>query len=432
MNPSLAHKLIKIHPVKTKFSNGLTLLYLHTKEDPISAGHLFLPELVVNEPEEIRGVSTLLWSLFLKGSQKRSAKKMAEDLESLGAYASAGATHDYSSVSFYSTSDTFKKTLDIVCEALFLPAFYTDDVQREKTALLAAIRAKEENIFTVTHEQCNQALYKDHPYAFPPSGLDKTVSHLKPNHLFEWHKKTVVPNQAILSIASSIPFKEFLPAFEKYFGPNSWEPALHSWKGRMESTSPPTEKISLSKDTSFEQAYLMLGFPACSVLSPDYIPLKILNGVLGGGMSARLFQSLREKQGLAYDVGTFYPSKMRGSGFYFYMGLQKSRLSEARHGIQKEIDRIQNEPISMDDLTQIKNYIKGTFILDHQTNSQRANYLGWWQTLGLGSDFDCQYNQEIDSVTSSHLQTIAKKYFNQPCVTIQTVPKTETKVQVSG
>jgi zinc protease len=408
---------------KATLSNGLKILYLHTEHDPISACHLFLPTGAAYEPAEKSGITTLMWSLFTKGTTRRSARKLAEDIESMGASLGAGATHDYSEISCNAVAEYFIPTLTIMGEALFHCAFLPEEVEKEKKALIAGIQSKKESIFTMTNEHMNTHLYGDHPYARPGSGEEKTVNSLTAADLISWHDKVIVPHGAVLSIASNIAFDDLLPTLHSVFDTAQWNTKPTSGNGHLKEPSKLLKSKALTNPSHFEQAYLMMGFPAARVGSPDYIPLKVLNAVLGGGMSARLFQSLREKEGLAYDVGAYYPTKKSGSGFMIYMGLQESRLEEAKKRILHELDLIRDHKISDEELKQTVNYLKGTFILDHQTNGQRAHYRGWWEIMGLPSEFDMDYINALDRVTADDIFRIANATLNQPGITVETHPK---------
>ena len=101
-------------------------------------------------------------------------------------------------------------------------------------------------------------------------------------------------------------------------------------------------------------------------------------------------------------------------------------------GLKKEFDLIQNEKVPEEELAQIKNYLKGTYILDHQTNGQRAHYVGWWQTMGLESSYDTQYTLDLEAVTPEQIQATAQKCFSAPAITVETLPKNVSPVKVAG
>jgi len=413
---------MKRAPVLLKLSNGVTLIYLETENDPISACHLFLPGGVGEEPVDKSGVTTLRWSLLLKGTKHRNARQLAEDIESLGASIGAGATHDYSEISCHSVSEHFSKTLEIMGEVIFQPVFVPQEVEKEKIALIAAIRSKKESIFSVASEELNKRMFPNHPYGRPSSGEEKSVEKFTVQDLLRAQKNILTPSRAVLAAASNMPVAEVKPLFEKIFGASVWAKTKEK-KGRLAESAPNKTPQCVERIEHFEQAFLLTGVSAPSIQSKDYVALKLLNSILGGGMSARLFQQLREKEGLAYDVGSYYPTKLKGSSFVIYMGLQFARLEESKKRIQTLLDDIQKKKVSATELAETKSYMKGTYILDHQTNSQRAHYLGFWHMLGLTAAYDHEYIRKIDAVTAVQIQKAAKKYFGKPFITIEIHPQ---------
>lgn len=412
--------------------NGLTLIHLHTTNDPVSACHLLLPGGSSRESTLKAGATSMLWSLLTKGTEKKSARQIAEEIEGIGASIGAGATHDYSEISCHSISEFFMDSVQIMAEVLFRPAFHPAEIDKEKNAMMAAIRSKKESIFTVASEELNRHLYGKHPYAQATSGTEESVASLTPAHLSAWHKQTVIPNKAVLAIASNISFENILPRISDLFGPKSWKKRAHRSAFKLPPTSPFNKSNTVRMLEKFEQAYLLLGFSAPAIDSKDFIPLKLLNACLGGGMSARLFQQLREKEGLAYDVGSFYASKKAGSAFVVYLGLQPARLDEAKQRITKVLDEIITKRIPVKELSEVKNYIKGTYILDHQTNSQRAHYLGWWHALNLGAGFDRTYLSMVDRVTGDDVLRVARKILGGKSISIEIYPKKQVFASTNG
>ena len=410
---------------EARLSNGLRLIHLHTQSDPISAAHLFLPGGAGLERSAEAGLSTLLWSLLLKGTERRTARQLAEDIEGIGASIGGGATHDYSEISCHAVSDYFLPALEILSEALLRPAFPATEIEKERGALIAAIKARRENIFAVASEELNKRLYGSHPYGRLAAGREDSVAALTEPDLRRWHRRIVTPERGILTVASNIPFDRLKPEVERLFGRAVWRPGARPVPP-LDRPLVPKHPVRAVRDERFEQAYLLMGFAAPAVDSRDYIPLKLLGSYLGGGMSAVLFQELREKQGLAYDVGAFYASKKSGSAFVIYMGLQMARLAEARGRIDAVLAGVRTRAISTRALNEIKSYIKGTYILDHQTNSQRAHYLGWWTALGLGSIFDRSYLRAIDRVTPAAVLRAAKLVLARPPVVVEIHPKGKT------
>lgn len=417
---------------RAKLSNGLTVLYHCTPQDPIAAGHLFFPTGSAYEAEEKWGTSSLLWSLFSKGTKQKTSRKFAEEIESIGSYVSAGSTLDYTEVSFHSTSDKMREAMLLMQEALLQPAFLDEHIEKERAAIKAQLRAKLENPFSMAHERLAGSLFPGDPYGRPSGGTDETISRLAKSDLESWHQHVVSPQGAVFSLASDLTFDAIVPMLEDIFGAKAWPLSPQKPVAKLPAVPHISDLKIHSSETTFEQACLMVGFQAPEVASDDYTALKIMNSILGGGMSTRLFQSLREKQGLAYDVSSFYPTKKRKSLFVIQMGLQPDKIEQAKKGIWAEINLLKSDLIPKEELLRTEQQIRGSFVLDHQTNSQRTHYRGWWEILGLGHDFDQKYLKRVSTVTSKDVLEAAQRLFSAPSITVEAVPIKKKALKVSA
>ena len=184
----------------------------------------------------------------------------------------------------------------------------------------------------------------------------------------------------------------------------------------------PKKKNIIEKSKKFKQAYLMVGYPVPSIAKDDYFALKVLNSLLGGRMTGRLFVELREKLSLAYVVNSAYPSRKHTSKFIIYIGLEAKNVKLAEKRISEMLDEIKSKPVPAAELEETKNYIRGISLLDRQTIGRRAWYAGWWETMGLGADYDKEFLDNLMAVTSKDIQKAAKKYFNRNKVTVKVVP----------
>ena len=162
----------------------------------------------------------------------------------------------------------------------------------------------------------------------------------------------------------------------------------------------------------------MLGYLAPPIHDPQCIALKLIDSYLSNGMSSRLFVELREKRGLAYDVSSFYPTRLDTSHFAVYMGTNPSNTSIAVNGLRAEVDRLCMEPLPANELQTAKDKLLGQYALGKQTNGQLAQTYGWYELLGLGVNFDQQFNKAIQQLTSLQLQTAADKYLSDPYISI--------------
>ena len=205
----------------------------------------------------------------------------------------------------------------------------------------------------------------------------------------------------------------------------------HAWPhGGRFSTNPsrpprPRRETKITLKRKFKQTYLLFGFEAPGLSDPLYPKIKVLDALLGGGMSARLFQEIREKHGLAYEVGSFYPTRVLGSGFVIHMGLQASKAKQAEQCVRDLLKDIATHTPSSEEVKEAKQYIRGTYFMDHQTNSRKAFYAGWWEILGKGGTYDARYPEEIAAVTPDDVRTAAQEIFSKPAQIVELYPKLE-------
>jgi len=173
------------------------------------------------------------------------------------------------------------------------------------------------------------------------------------------------------------------------------------------------ETKEVSQEKELQAAWMIIGYPAPSVDSDDYPILKLINTILGGGMSSRFFVELRDKRGLAYDTSSFFPSREGPSHFVGYIITSPENVEQAKEGMLEEIERLKTELVSDEELEKAKKYLIGSFALAHQRNKDQAWYLGWYETMGAGYEFDAKYPEQIETVTKEDIMEVANKYFTE-------------------
>ena len=160
-------------------------------------------------------------------------------------------------------------------------------------------------------------------------------------------------------------------------------------------------------------AWLFLGWQTAGVNEvKDFVTLKIMNTILGGGMSSRMYKNLREQDGLAYQLGSSYSPKVLGGNFVTYIGTNPETLEYSKTKIKQEIERLKMEFVSDTELKDAKDRLKGGFVIAMETNSEKASVVGLFEAMGYGYDFLQKYVKMIDEVTASDIVRVANKYFN--------------------
>lgn len=403
-----------------QFPNGLKWIHRTVSHNRILAFQLFIPGGVIQEPLERAGLTQLMTATMVKGTTSRTALALAQEMEMLGASFGVDAQPDAMAVGGQVTVDKWAKTFDLFEDVLLHPSFPEAEVDKERAALLNAIHTNDEHIFSVAEERFRKELFGAHPYGRPDEGTEESVSSLKREDLSAWHKRQVSPKGAVFVTVGKVPLPAFtkrVEAFAKVWG------ATETVGAKEAPVAYPTQNRVAEDKRTFEQSYLMLGYPAPSVHSPTYPAVKLMNALLGGGMSSPLFRVVREEGTLAYEVSSFYPSRREGSSFVVYAGMDPKNLGLAEEKIRSVLADFVAHPVSAQDLEDAKNYIRGHFLMDHQTNGRLAWYLGWWEFLGKGYAYDTMYANDISKISADEISRTAKDIMAQPSVTVRVISK---------
>jgi len=412
---------------KEILSNGITFIHNHNPNQPIVSVVIFLKMGEIYESKKCKGISDLLQSVIVKGTKNRTAEQIAEEIESLGGTISADASEDYSTLSVAVGSQYFDKAVDILSDIFKNPTFPKNEIEKEKINIIASIISRKDKIFDVAIDELLYNLYgKNHPYGRKPIDSVKTIKKFSQKDLFTWWQKFygVDKNKknVVIVVSGDVNYDFAKEIILKYF---SDIPEIEL-SDIVYSEVKPKDKY-VKKKVHFKQGYLMYGFISPKINKDnlsDYLSLKLINAYLGGGMSGKLFEYLREEHSLCYETNSFYPTQILDSHCVIYLGLDYNRIDIAKKEIEKIINQIINgEILNEDDLKEVKRKIKGRYLIDHQTNLQQAWYLGFWEIIGMGYDYDQQYIKDLDKISISEVRRVAKKIFSSPKIVIELVPK---------
>ena len=399
---------------RTVLDNGIVVLVAENGAADIVAARIFVKAGSCWEPREQAGLAHLLAAVITKGTQDLSSLEIAERVESVGANLSADAAADYFLLSFKTVTADFAEILELAAHLLRSPTFPEAEVELERRLALQSIRSQQEQPFTIAFEQLRQAIYQNHPYASSELGSEETVSHLSRADLQWYHQTYFRPDNVVISISGRVT-ADAVAQVEKVFG--DWQPqtALLPALTLPALTSQPQRTIAALPT---QQSIVMLGYLAPGVQKPDYTALKLLSTYLGNGLSSRLFVELREKRGLAYDVSAFYPTRLEPAVFAAYMGTAPGNTAIALQGLQREVELVCTTQLGEDALAAAKNKLLGQYALGKQTNAQIAQVFGWYETLGLGIEFDSQFQQQVADLTAAQLQQAARRYLLAPYISL--------------
>ncbi|MGK7887729.1 MAG: M16 family metallopeptidase [Leptolyngbyaceae cyanobacterium] len=408
--PPSAHSETDSGIVRTVLPNGIVVLVTENPSADIVAGRILVRGGGRHEGAAQAGVANLLATVLTKGTERLTSQEIAEQVESVGASLGTEATADYCLLGFKTVSADFVPILALAAEIMRSPSLPEAEIELEQRLTLQGIRSMQEQPFSLAYNQLRQSLHHQSSYAISNLGQEDTVTSLDQDALLQYYRANFRPDNTVISIAGRITVETALTAIADTFG--DWQ--VDEPNQQPEAIAPvpiTTPYCIIPQDT--QQVIIMLGYQAASVHQADYLALKLISTYLGNGLSSRLFVELREKQGLAYDVSAIYPTRMDPSHFVVYMGTAPQNVAIAVEGLQQEVERLYQTPLTSDELQIAKNKLLGQYALGKQTNGQLAQLYGWYEILNRGVEFDQVFQQGTDALTLETLQDVAHRYFKQ-------------------
>jgi zinc protease len=399
---------------RTRLPNGLTVVVRENPAAPVAALTLFLGAGSRDESAATSGVSTLLGRVLIKGTHSRPALALAQAAEDAGGALESATDQEYSELRTRGLARHWRTLLDLLHDVATAPAFAPDEIERERETLLAQIRGLEDQPFQVANRLLSRALFGEHPYGLPVAGSPDTVRRLSRDDLVRHFEASTDPERMVLAISGQVAAADVLDEVARVFGDLPRRGAAPSFP------PPPARPATprLGETRPIHQTQVLVGFLAPPIDHADHLPLKLANAILGGGMSGRLFRTLRDEAGLAYAVGSFYPTRREASRVVVYIGTAPTNREAAEEGMMRELGRLRDEPVPAEELARSKAFLAGSFDLDLRTNERQSFYLGFYELMGVGHQYVQGYREGLLAVTSADVQHVARRYLTEPTVVV--------------
>lgn len=395
--------------VKKVYSNGLMLLIKPNNDNDVVAFNLFLRMGPLYELPSQKGISSLMQRCLLYGgTTERNLPRIYQELESVGATWESAISSDCGNLWFKVTKPGLDQTLEVFFDIIRNPRFNNGDLKTGKSEKIQNIKTYEDQPFNIVSSAFMKSFYGDHPYSWVADGTVETVEPLSRKDLIEWYQKTYIPNNMVFTIVGNVNPDEIIKKFEDAFGKLK--------NGKLpEKSSQPIPVLDRDLVTihpkNIQGAYLFLGYPAPEISNKDVPAMVLLNTILGGtGMDTRLFTELRDKQGLAYYVASYYQSMIGPTSIFAVMVTAPENYQTAREGIVAEFKKFCEQPVSIKEIQAAKKYITGTFMMSQETSAAQGILLGLAE-LGNNYQYLERYPELIEAVTSVDIQRVARKYF---------------------
>ena len=323
-----------------------------------------------DENDHQAGVTHFIEHLMFKGTQRRSAKDIAEELDAVGGQLNAFTTKEYTCYYARVLDEHLPLAVDLLGDMLFHSRFDEVDIDRERNVILEEIKMYEDAPDELVHDIFAGTIWHSHPLGRPVIGGEQSVRNLSRADLRTFYKQFYTPGNIVVAAAGNFEHEQLLDMLNKTFG----QLTGNKKERRFVVPQPNKQVFCRTKDT--EQVHLCLGTPGLPMDHEKIYVFQLINTILGGGLSSRLFQEIREQRGLVYSVFSYHSSYHDSGLFCVYAGLSRENVREALELIVKEIRDIQKQGVSPAELQRVKDQLKGNLLLSLESVSTRMSRLG--------------------------------------------------------
>ena len=355
-----------------------------------------------HEPQEQSGIAHFVEHMLFKGTATRSAEDIAQTIDSIGGQMDAFTAKEYASYYIKVLDDHLPLAVDVLSDIVRRPAFSQDDIEREKKVVLEEIKMVEDTPDDLVHELFTENFWVDHPLGRPILGTPDTVEGLTQDGLRRYFTDVYSAPNMIISAVGNVEHQRVRELVEGAFGTVSSESPGFSI------ARPRVEPRIIIRNKELEQSHVCLGTSSYQQDHEDRYSSYVLNTVLGGSMSSRLFQNVREKRGLAYAVFSGLSAYRDAGSMTIYAGCANSAIGELIDVVVVELKRIKDELLPESELRRAKDHLKGSLMLNLESTSSRMSHLAR-QEIYFDRQFGLDETLEgVERVTLDDVQRVAR------------------------
>lgn len=353
------------------------------------------------------GISHFIEHMLFKGTENRTAKDIADSMDQVGGQLNAFTSKEYTCYYTRTLDSHFDIALDVLSDMFFHSKFDESDIQKERNVILEEISMYEDTPEDLVHDLLQLNIWKNDPLGFSILGTADSISSLDRKAFVDYFQAHYRPDQTVIAIAGNFEEEVAIKKIEACFGhfkrqtddeEKAYDTAYHP--------------CVLTKEKDIEQVHLCMSFPSISIGSTLAYPLAALNTFFGGGMSSRLFQTIREEHGYAYSVYSYNTSYTDTGLFTIYAGLNPTQSEPVIRLVIDEINRLFFKRITLDQLEKTKEQLKSNYVLSLESSTNRMNSIGRSQLMLNRFYTPDELIEKIEEVTLDHVYQLTEQIFD--------------------
>jgi len=392
---------------RTVLPNGLTIITEQMQHIRSVSIGIWVKTGSRHEDPEANGITHFLEHMVFKGTRNRSAEDIARQIDSIGGNMDAFTAKECICFNVKVLDEHMPLALEVLSDLVLNPVFDEKEIARERGVILEEIKMDEDNPDYLVHEIFTQSFWKDHPLGKPILGTKDTVRRFEQPLVFDYWSRRFYPGNLIVCAAGHVDHDRFMELVAQRF---QSLPEAHN--GFHEAPPKVRSRIIMRNKKSLEQVQICLGVPSHSIAHEQRFASYILNTLLGGGMSSRLFQKVRERQGLSYAIYSEL-SPYRDTGcLSVYAGTSRENAPKLVRSVVNEFRDLKAQQVADDELRRAKDQLKGSLLLSLESSTARMSNLARQEMyFSHFIDFD-EIIQRVEAVTAEDLITLANSYFH--------------------
>ncbi|HKD00399.1 MAG TPA: pitrilysin family protein [Methylomirabilota bacterium] len=398
---------------RTKLGNGMTVLVRENPTAPVVAISLMVRMGTRWETRQNAGISNFLQLMVVRGTTSRDGTQIVSEADRMGGSIDAYGDADYSEIPATALSRFWGEMLDLVAEVALRPSIPERTSQAVRDFLVRQIRNRAEKPYDAAFDGLMARTYGDNPYAWDPLGLKESLERVDRAALLAHYRRHYVPGAMVLAVSGKVKSAEVVARAERLFGAVPAAPVPPP----STTAAPAPASARTVVTVPGAQAQILMGGLAPSLTDPDLAAMKVVSTVLGGGLASRFFSELRDKQGLAYTTAAREPMRVGQGYFLALLGTAPANKEKAEAALREQLERIQRQAVSDEELRVAKAYLLGSLAMDRRTNARQAWYMASLEVAGVGHEFLDRYVAQVRAVTKADVQLAAQRYL----ATVRTV-----------
>lgn len=396
---------------KTRFSNGLKVVTEQVGTVRSVAAGIWIRTGSRNEPDEKAGITHFLEHMLFKGTETRSAYDIALAMESVGGYLNAFTSNEYTCYYTRSLDTRLERALDVLGDMILNSTFPEEELEKEKKVVIEEMKMYRDSPEDYLFESFNSSLFRDHALGRPIIGFEETVNGLNRDDLFDYVRERYRPWNMLVSVAGSVDHDKVTDLVRSTFDDGNRRDGAMSRQGEPlpSDLAPHREVIT----RPIEQTHMIIGRRGLHFDHQDKYLLLLANTVLGGGMSSRLHQNVREKYGYCYSIGTFNQSYTDAGIFGIYTGTDRGYVDHVRDLVMAELDRLRQQKVPAKELEEAKSQLKGKLLLSQENMSNRMTRLAKSELYFDRFVSLDELVEKIDEVSPEQIRLFSERFFDR-------------------